>query len=218
MLWCKFPRLSDKYQEMIALGRTDAEARSRADQKLLEKGEYKPLDVAESVEPIENPLFDHYQAVVRYLSSKCKSELTGVEKLRLEGVRSKLLIVDDKVDTREAIVVAAEEAGLYEIEQCGQPSDAVEIVRDSRPEVLVMKHNMATKNGFQVMHELRKEGVVQKTVMYGRFHEEIAAAYLKHTSAHFFVKEYDPNKIIGAVERTLNDERGKTLEDFIIHD
>ena len=67
---------------------------------------------------------------------------------------ARVLIVDDQPDLREALVAVIECDG-HDIFEADNGSQALAMVRECRPDVVLMDGNMAGVNGFEALRQLK---------------------------------------------------------------
>lgn len=208
----KFPRLWKRYEVLISVGDTEGRAKDRVEQKLLDKSVYRCLDKVVCVYPASAG----FEAALHFLHPKFECELSELEKQYMNGVLSKLTVIDTDPVSLEKIVDAAVGLGRYEARFCDNPRGAVEFVRDNFCDVLVMRHNMDGNNGFQVVQRLHKMSILPKTVIYGNIPRKTIDYYYATKFAWYAVKQHDSGLILSAVEKVLNNIRAVSFTDFIL--
>ncbi len=66
-----------------------------------------------------------------------------------------ILIVDDDEEIRTAIEAALAEIGTVEIEMTGNGNDAVEMIQNRTPDLLVLDQMLPGRSGFLVLEKIR---------------------------------------------------------------
>jgi two-component system alkaline phosphatase synthesis response regulator PhoP len=69
---------------------------------------------------------------------------------------SKILVVDDERDLREALKTSLEEAG-YEVLTANDGGEGLRAALANKPDLIVLDIQMPHMNGHQMLHELRKD-------------------------------------------------------------
>lgn len=68
----------------------------------------------------------------------------------------RILIVEDKASSRELLRTVLEQLG-YEVEEANDGDDALRLVRQHTPDLVLMDLQMPTRNGYDVLQEIRKD-------------------------------------------------------------
>ncbi|MBI4141861.1 response regulator [Candidatus Woesearchaeota archaeon] len=210
----KFPRLSGMYEILVAVGDTEEQAEFRAEQKLVKKGVYRPLDKIIHIHETRSGF--PFEAVLHFLHPKFENSMTALEKQYVQGILSKLSVVDDDSDSLEKVIDGAVARGVYEVKFCDNPRAVIEFVRDNSCDVLVMRHNMSGNNGFQVAQRLSKMNLLPKIVVYGNVPRKTIDYYYSTRFALYVVKQHDVSLILSAVENVLNNVRANHFSDFVL--
>lgn len=218
----KVPRLKDKYEFLLALGTTEEQARQRAEQKLyLERHVYNPLDISIEVLGVSDSGYP-YEAHLRYLHPRYEKELTEVERRRIKGNLTKLLIADKNDELTpfnvEAYIQALKKTELYDITSCADPQDIIPTIIAQTPELLLLKHNLPAFDAPEILKEIRQTGIQQPTIVYGRNLDRDSSfdTYFKHREVLYYINIPRPDQIVETVEKAVNGVRAKNKEMFYI--
>ena len=116
----------------------------------------------------------------------------------------KLLIVDDSVIVREILRDSLSEVEGIEIAgEASNASEAVEMIRRLRPDVVVLDFKMPDGNGLSVLKEIRNENLSPLVLMFTNYpHLQYRDACLDAGAHYFFDKSIDFDKVIEVLERT----------------
>lgn len=68
----------------------------------------------------------------------------------------RILIVEDKASSRELLRTVLEQLG-YEVEEANDGDEALRLVRQQTPNLVLMDLQMPTRNGYDVLEEIRKD-------------------------------------------------------------
>jgi two-component system, cell cycle response regulator DivK len=68
----------------------------------------------------------------------------------------RILIVEDKASSRELLRTVLEQLG-YDVEEANDGDDALRLVRQHTPDLVLMDLQMPTRNGYDVLQEIRKD-------------------------------------------------------------
>ena len=120
----------------------------------------------------------------------------------------KLLIVDDSEIVREVLIDSLREFSGIEIAgEADNALEAIEMIRDLRPDVVVLDFKMPGGNGLSVLKEIRGENFSPLVVMLTNYPQlQYRDACLNAGAHHFFDKSTEFHKVIeilGQTARTL---------------
>lgn len=79
------------------------------------------------------------------------------------GKKRSIVIVDDDVDTSQMVKMILEKAGLYEVSVCNRGSQAFEMIRDTRPELVLLDIVMPDADGTEIAERIRKDSSLALT-------------------------------------------------------
>jgi PAS domain S-box-containing protein len=117
----------------------------------------------DSVEALRIGIFDlsHYQQSVERFAQRSESEPIRAREISsapqvpysLDGL--KVLVVDDELDAREFITVVLESHGI-QVTAVGSVTDALEVLKQFQPDVLISDLRMPVRDGYSLIHQLRE--------------------------------------------------------------
>ena len=73
-----------------------------------------------------------------------------------EGVKKRILIVDDEVDITLSFSLALEDSGLFEVETSNDPLVALSNYRPNYYDLLLLDIRMPAMNGFELYDKIKK--------------------------------------------------------------
>ena len=79
------------------------------------------------------------------------------------GQKRLIMIVDDNVDAGEMTKMILERTGLYEVSVCSRGSEAFELIKKLRPELVLLDIVMPDADGTDVAAKIREEKSLAKT-------------------------------------------------------
>lgn len=213
----KFPRLKSNYRHIFRGGDSDSDARNNLQFAIntIAKDSFNPLD---KIVYVAHYSSGRFEAHCCYLPRKFELGLTEVEKRRINGVLSKVLFVDNDNSRLERLTEEALKKGFYEVVVAKNAIETLEIINSNIPEILVIRHRLPEKNGLEILGLIRKQGSRVNTIAHGEYNPQIVAAYFSQRNVFYYVADImsgvDCFGVINAIERTLNGEKPKKLDDF----
>src|SRR6266540_4654694 len=123
------------------------------------------------------------------------------------GERSSVLVVDDDPNIRKMIIAALRREG-YDFSEAPNGKDALEIMRNEHPSVVVLDLMMPIVSGWEVLQERAKDPALQQIpviIVSANRAPEIAAAVDKGICA-FLPKPFDINVLNALVRSCLATE------------
>ena len=208
----KFPRLWKRYEVLVGIALSEEDAMFRAEQKLVQRNVYRPLDKVVFAYPVSVG----FEAVLHFLHPKFECEMSALEKQYAQGILSRLVVVDTDKSSLEKIVNAAARRNVFDVQVCDNPRAAVEFVVNTNCDALLMRHNISGNNGLQVAQRLSKMNMLPRTVVYGSIHRRTIDYYYSSRLVWYVVKEHDADLILCAVEKVLNNARARYFSDFVL--
>lgn len=117
---------------------------------------------------------------------------------------TKILVVDDAQFMRMKATKLLISNG-YEVIEASTGSEAVEIYKTEKPDAVLLDITMPDMDGLQALKEIKKidpnANVAMVTAM-GQ--QSIVMDALKSGAKDFIVKPFDPERVLGAVEKILS--------------
>lgn len=211
----KFPRLAKQYGMLFRGGSSPEQAIINAESALSFRGVFNPLDKV--VEVRQACAGTSFEATICYLHSKYSDSLTEIEKRRLKGVQTKLLVVDDNEASRTTRVGAIKGIGIYELSVCSDISEVVDALRDFTPELMIIRHDLSAGKASDVLQKVRQAGIRQKTIVYGNYDRQGAVnLYYKLFDVCYFLYLPHSWQFVEGIEKAINCVNAKTESEFFV--
>ena len=125
----------------------------------------------------------------------------------MNAVPAQILIVEDKDSLRTMLRLALERAGLEVLEARDQP-EALRLLNDSRPAVVLSDLRLPSGDGFGVLRaakEIDNDIPVIVMTAYGSIEDAVAA--MRQGALDFLAKPVDPDHLLLMVSRALEQRR-----------
>lgn len=125
----------------------------------------------------------------------------GIPTDALDSGKRKILVVDDDEQLVELIVDALERDGRFEIRQVNNGFGAGMLVKEYRPDLIILDVMLPDINGKEVCHRVRSESSMDevKIICISGMVEPDRIHELRHAGANDFMKK--PFEIDGLIER-----------------
>lgn len=120
----------------------------------------------------------------------------------------KILVVDDDPHIREVVVFALEKAGLKAI-QAKDGAEAVRLVRQEKPQLMVLDINMPEMDGLAVCREIRKASELPILFLSSRDEEVDRIIGLEIGGDDYVTKPFSPRELVARVNAILKRSRGE---------
>ncbi len=130
---------------------------------------------------------------------------------------TKILVVDDSAVDRRLIGGLLVQGNLYEIDYAENVSDALNYLRDGRPDLIVTDLHMPDRSGLELVAAVRLEHPgVPVILVTGHGRETLAAEALHYGAAGYVPKSLLHQRLLAVVKETLDLGRGdKSYERLI---
>jgi len=126
----------------------------------------------------------------------------------LSLTKKKILIADDEANIRLLVRSTLEDEDMYQILEAADGQEALDQIRASGPEIVILDLMMPRVSGLDVLEELRKHPPKRQpviVVLTAKVNEEQRA--LAAGADEFLRKPFSPLQLMDAVEKAL-DMRG----------
>jgi len=124
----------------------------------------------------------------------CPVQLQDPSKIKVEESMN-VVLVDDSLLVRERIAsIISEIPGAEVVGKAGNSIEAIEIVRKTKPDMVILDIKMPGENGLQVLRKLKNEFVNMKIIMLTNYSDsQYKAECLMHGADYFLSKsdEFD---------------------------
>ena len=122
---------------------------------------------------------------------------------------AKILVVDDEKDFRNLIGEELASAG-YRVITAADGGEALEKLRNSAPDLVVLDINMPVKNGFEVCREIRNDPIYGKTpvvFLTVRSEKDSILRGMDIGSDEYITKPFRPKELVLRVKNILEKKR-----------
>jgi two-component system nitrate/nitrite response regulator NarL len=119
----------------------------------------------------------------------------------------KVVLIDDHGLCRRGLAELLEaRAGIRVLGTTGKPDEAIDLVRESRPDLAIMDLRMPT-DGLTLLTRMRAEGIDTPVVVLtmSDSKEDLARAFRAGVRG-YLLKDMDPDEVIDAIRRTARGE------------
>ena len=128
---------------------------------------------------------------------------------------SRILYVEDDADIREIVKMSLEMVGKYQVAACGSCADALDVVDDFDPELLLLDVMMPGVDGPETLHVLRlreSAATVPAIFITAKVQAGDMARYKDIGVLDVIVKPFDPIRLPEQIEETWQRHRTETNE------
>jgi CheY-like chemotaxis protein len=136
----------------------------------------------------------------------------------LETIMATVLVVDDSAVDRRIVRGLLEHAGEFEILEASDGEEALAVVAEHVPDVVITDLLMPKMDGFAMVEALKEDQPgIPVILMTGRGSEEIAAKALQHGAASYVAKSRLAHDLTPTVERILSAAREDRTHARLLH-
>ena len=133
-------------------------------------------------------------------------------------ISTRILWVDDEVELLKSQIMFLEQKG-YEVETVSNGEDALDIIRSSPPDIVLLDEQMPGKRGIETFTEIRGISANLPVVMVTKSEEEdLMAQAIGQQVNDYIVKPVNPNQIISVCKKILEGSKirhQQTAQDFV---
>ncbi|HME06284.1 MAG TPA: response regulator, partial [Bryobacteraceae bacterium] len=118
-----------------------------------------------------------------------------------------LLAIDDDPGSL-ALVAASVEQPELEILTCSNPVEALDIVRDRLPRIVICDLMMPEMTGIQVLEQIQQiDPTIDVILLTGHYSTESALEAIRKGACDYLVKPIAPDKLLDRVNQILSETR-----------
>lgn len=103
------------------------------------------------------------------------------------NVMPRLLLVEDHILVRQSIRAFLEEAGFVVIGEAGNGVEALQLIRELHPEVVLLDIHLPEMNGIETARQIRQQWVDIRIIVLTAYNETVYQRALKAIGIHDFV-------------------------------
>ena len=140
----------------------------------------------------------------------CPVQLKNPPKITVEEIMN-VVLVDDSLLVRKRIAnIISKMPGVKVIGEAGNSLEAIEVVRKTNPDVVILDIKMPWESGLQVLRKLRKEFEELKIIMLTNYPDsQYKAECLMHGADYFLSKSDELDKLPEVFSRLVKRNKGK---------
>jgi CheY-like chemotaxis protein len=130
-----------------------------------------------------------------------------------EGKLNRILYVDDDADIREIVRMSLEMVGKYQVAACESCADALDIVDDFDPDLLLLDVMMPEVDGPETLEQLREHRAASDApaiFLTASVQAEEMASYAGMGVVDVISKPFDPMRLPEQIETTWREYSGVT--------
>ncbi len=117
---------------------------------------------------------------------------------------ARVLVVDDAAFMRKMVSDALTKGGHEIVGEAGNGQEAVDRFQELKPDLLTLDITMPEKDGLQALREIISLDPAARVVMCSALGQESKVLEsIKIGAKDFVVKPFQPDRVIGAVEKAL---------------
>jgi two-component system nitrate/nitrite response regulator NarL len=120
----------------------------------------------------------------------------------------RIILVDDHTLFRKGLAELLERDGLISVvAMTGNPADVQHLLREHRPDALILDLNMPGTDGINLMQELKTEGFALPILILtvSEAEDDLARA-LRSGANGYLLKSMEPDEVVDAVQRAVKGE------------
>ena len=113
-----------------------------------------------------------------------------------------VVVVDDSRILRERVVnLISELPGISVIGKAGNSIDAINVVRRTKPDLVILDIRMPGENGFEVLKKIKKKKPETKVIIFTNYtDDQYKSESLKAGADYFFNKSDDVEDLLSAIK------------------
>ena len=123
---------------------------------------------------------------------------------------ARIILVDDHTLFRKGLAELLEREGAVSVAAItGNPEEVPGLLKEHRPDVLILDLNLGSADGINIMQQLRSDGFSLPVLMLtGSEAEEDLARALRNGANGYLLKSMEPDEVVDAIVRAA---RGETV-------
>lgn len=122
--------------------------------------------------------------------------------------RTRVMLVDDHALCRKGLAeLLQHRAGMEVVATTGDPARVIALLRDCKPDLLILDLSLGAINGLNVLRQVRAEGIeVPVVVLTMSDSEDNLSAALRAGVRGYLLKDMEPEDVIESIARTARGE------------
>jgi DNA-binding response OmpR family regulator len=134
-----------------------------------------------------------------------------------DAVMARVLVVDDEPMVREVVTEYLEREGFV-VETAQDGAAALEALRTRQPDLLVLDVMLPERDGFSVLHEVRKDSTIPVILLTARGEEPDRVVGLELGADDYVVKPFSPRELTARVRSVLRRSRVEPVNETLTFD
>lgn len=121
--------------------------------------------------------------------------------------RARILLVDDEPTTIEVLEALLEEAGYANLQSTSEPDQALSMIRENRPDLVLLDLNMPGVSGFDILLQVRADAELEHTpviILTSATDSGTKLRALELGATDFLAKPPDPSELALRLRNTLS--------------
>ena len=120
--------------------------------------------------------------------------------------KNKILWIDDEIEFLKSHTIFLTEKG-YEVDTCTNGNDALELIKKTQYDVILLDENMPGINGIQTLKLIKKINQNLKVIMITKSEEEnIMEEAIGKEISDYLIKPVNPNQILLSLKKNLKEK------------
>ncbi len=126
----------------------------------------------------------------------------------MAGANDRVVLIDDHGLCRRGLAELLEHrAGIHVVGATAEPEAAVRLVRELKPDMIIMDLRMPQMNGFNLLKRLRAEGLdMPALVLTMSDSQDDLANAMRAGVRGYLLKDMDPEDVVDSIRRALRGE------------
>jgi two-component system response regulator MtrA len=131
--------------------------------------------------------------------------------------RGRVLVVDDDTSLAEMLTIVLRNEG-FDSKVCFDGDDAIRVVRDYRPDVVLLDLMLPGKDGIDVCREIRTESTVPIVMLTAKNDTVDVVLGLESGADDYIVKPFKPKELIARIRARLRKHESSAPEQLAVGD
>jgi len=125
-----------------------------------------------------------------------------------------ILIVDDEEESRDLLgYMLADYPGVYITGKAGHVNQALKLINENRPDLILLDIQMPEKDGFQLITELHEREIFPGIIFVTAF-ENYALKAIRSSAFDYILKPVGSTELFSAIERFRNDRNRQKVSNL----
>ncbi|MCK5871923.1 MAG: response regulator [Methylococcales bacterium] len=148
--------------------------------------------------------------------SKTPSENPKIENVGEQGIKARILVIEDSMVTRKVIARTLESSG-YEVHEAKNGFEALNAIDRISPDIILLDIILPGKDGYEILEEIRQKSVFEKTPvimltsrdsLFDKFKGKVSSAN------EYLTKPFQPDELLKVVHKYFSITQLNILADY----